>query len=139
MRLDRSVLRVSGADALTFLNNLLTQDIEPITPDTPRYAALLSAQGKVITDMIIWPDGATLFLLDVARERAADLMRRLTMFKLRAQVVIDDCSATNSVGFSTAAWSSQGHAAIADPRATQWQSRLSPHHPPRRCRAAFRR
>lgn len=104
-RLDRAFITVSGPDARPYLNSLLTQDVTSLisghdpssfvealrTPDavTVLFGALLSPQGKVISDMLIWPqlNGIT---LEVSTLRAADLFGRLTMYKLRAQVEIHD-------------------------------------------------
>jgi folate-binding protein YgfZ len=86
-QLDRRVLRVSGPEARGFLHNLLTQDVETLT-EGARYAALLTPQGKVITDMMVATAGDAL-LLDVPSARADDLLRRLTMYKLRAQVNVE--------------------------------------------------
>lgn len=91
--LDRAVLRVCGADARTFLQNLLTQDLDRLDRDGLLYSALLTPQGKVIADMLVWAQDDNL-LLDVDPLRSGDLMRRLQLYKLRAQVVIEDVSAT---------------------------------------------
>lgn len=82
-RLDRSLIRVSGPETVSFLQNLLTQNVENL--DRPRYAALLSPQGKVFADMILWPDAGDIV---IAASRGEDLMRRLTMYKLRAAVSV---------------------------------------------------
>ena len=82
-RLDRTLIRVSGPDAVGFLDNLLTQNVSTDAP--VRYAGLLSPQGKVIADMFVWRD-ADARVLDVHPSRADDLVRRLTMYKLRANV-----------------------------------------------------
>ena len=50
---DRGVLSVSGADAATFLQGLLTNDVERLQPTEARYAALLTPQGKILFDMIV--------------------------------------------------------------------------------------
>lgn len=91
-RLDRAFLRVSGPDAIGFLDNLLTQDVTRLSREPVVYAALLSPQGKVLTDMLLWAGGDWV-LIDVAPSRKDDLLRRLTMYKLRAQVSIEDASA----------------------------------------------
>jgi tRNA-modifying protein YgfZ len=82
-RLDRTLIQVSGPDAVEFLDNLLTQKISTDAP--VRYAGLLTPQGKVIADMFVWNDGGGR-LLDVDALRSDDLLRRLTMYKLRANV-----------------------------------------------------
>jgi tRNA-modifying protein YgfZ len=82
-RLKRTLIHVAGPDAVGFLDNLLTQNIS--TDASVSYAGLLSPQGKVIADMFVWSDGDAR-VLDVDASRADDLMRRLTMYKLRADI-----------------------------------------------------
>lgn len=95
-RLERTLIRVSGPDARGFLNNLLTQSLDHLVAGPPRYGALLTPQGKVIADMLIWGRGES-FVLDADPSRGADLLRRLTMYKLRAQVEITDVSDVHNV------------------------------------------
>jgi folate-binding protein YgfZ len=82
-RLSRTLIHISGPDAVGFLDNLLTQNISTDAP--VRYAGLLSPQGKVIADMFVWHDGDAR-IIDVDASRADDLIRRLTMYKLRANI-----------------------------------------------------
>jgi tRNA-modifying protein YgfZ len=90
-RPERAVLRVSGAGALGFLNNLLTADL---STSAPAYAALLTPQGKILHDVFVVPDGEIVWL-DVAREQADGLLKRLAMYRLRAKLefAIDDSKA----------------------------------------------
>lgn len=97
-RLNRALIRVSGPDAMSFLNNLLTQNVERLADAGVQYAALLSPQGKVIIDMLLWFDDGESnrgvhepgVIIETDRERGADLLRRLTMYRLRAAVRIED-------------------------------------------------
>jgi tRNA-modifying protein YgfZ len=87
----RAIISVSGADAETFLNGLLTMSVSGMTPPDLsgelRYGALLTPQGKIIADMlIVHEDGA--FLIDCDGGVAANLLKRLNMFRLRAKVDI---------------------------------------------------
>lgn len=90
-RLDRAIIAVTGEEAYPFLQNLLTQDMEQARADGVAYAALLSPQGKVNADMLLWAqaDGV---LIEADPARGADLMRRLSVYKLRAKVAIADAS-----------------------------------------------
>ena len=95
---DRAVIRVSGDGALAFLHNVLTAELsEP----TPAYAALLTPQGKILHDVFVVPDGELVYI-DVAQVQAADLLKRLHMYRLRAKldIVLDDGKA---VAVSTSA------------------------------------
>ncbi|MBS0386073.1 MAG: folate-binding protein, partial [Proteobacteria bacterium] len=108
-RLDRALIRVAGPEAHDFLHNLLTQSVAPLP--APRYAALLNPQGKVIADVILWPE-ANGVVLEASVERGADLVRRLTMYKLRAQVSVSDASDALGIVWSEAPFDN----AAADPR-----------------------
>jgi tRNA-modifying protein YgfZ len=92
---ERVVVSVTGEDARAFLHNLLTCDVEALTPETPGFGALLTPQGKIIADMgvVALPDeDGGGFLLDVNAGPAPELMRKLTLFKLRSKVVIAERS-----------------------------------------------
>jgi hypothetical protein len=87
---DRAVLSVRGPDAQRFLDNLLTQDLDHLSLGACAYAALLSPQGKILSDLFVWRREGEAFLLDAPASRAALLAARLRMFKLRAQVEIEE-------------------------------------------------
>jgi len=106
---DRSVVKVDGPDARRFLNGLLTTEIETLTPETPRFAALLTPQGKILFDGIVVavpPSDGTALFIDCPRALAADLVRRLNFYKLRAKVIVEDLSETLGV---LAAWDGTGN------------------------------
>lgn len=84
---NRTILTLSGAGVRPFLQNLITNDMDKVSDTRAIYAALLTAQGKFLHDFIVVKRGAD-FLLDCARDRKDDLIRRLTMYKLRADVTI---------------------------------------------------
>lgn len=86
---DRGIVRVGGAEARAFLQGLVTGNVVTLGGDEARWAALLTPQGKILFDflMVAAPDA---ILLDVKRERIADLIKRLSMYKLRAKVEIGD-------------------------------------------------
>jgi folate-binding Fe-S cluster repair protein YgfZ len=50
---DRGVIKVAGDDARKFLNGLVTSDMAKVAPDRAALAALLTPQGKIISDFII--------------------------------------------------------------------------------------
>ena len=87
---DRTVLRVSGDDHYTFLQDLISNDLSGMK-DGAVYAALLSPQGKYLFDFFVVPkdDGV---LIDVSTDRAAALLQRLTMYRLRAKVDLSETS-----------------------------------------------
>ena len=81
---DRALIRLSGEDVRGFLDGLVTNKLETL----PAYAALLTPQGKVIADFIVWGDGADL-LLDCDFSAAEALERRLAMYRLRRAITIE--------------------------------------------------
>ncbi len=82
----RKILRLSGADADTFLQGLVTNDLSSLS-DGLVYAALLTPQGKYIADFFLSRDGSDI-LLDADASQATALLTRLSMYKLRANVSI---------------------------------------------------
>ncbi|UXS38896.1 folate-binding protein YgfZ [Agrobacterium tumefaciens] len=82
---DRRLIRVSGTGAEEFLNNLITADVENLPEGEARAAALLTPQGKILFDFLIWRDGGD-YLIDTGAAEQDALLRRLTMYKLRAPV-----------------------------------------------------
>ena len=92
---DRGVLKVAGEDARKFLNGLLTTDVASVTPERAVFAALLTPQGKIMVDMIVTEapaeDGGG-FFLDCPRALSRTLADRLTFYKLRAKLTVEDLS-----------------------------------------------
>ncbi|MBZ6076211.1 CAF17-like 4Fe-4S cluster assembly/insertion protein YgfZ [Microvirga puerhi] len=92
---DRGVVRVTGEDAKSFLDNLVTCDLERVSPQRARLGALLTPQGKILFDFIVFAAPAEIgggYYLDVLKVFAPDLAKRLTFYKLRAKVTIEDLS-----------------------------------------------
>lgn len=106
----RALIRVSGPDARSFLHNLLTQDLETLKNGEVRFGALLSPPGRLLFDLFLWGEDEAV-VLDVAADRRADLMRRLTLYKLRAQVgIVEDDRAV------LASWPETPDGFMTDPR-----------------------
>ncbi|HEY8255439.1 MAG TPA: hypothetical protein VIG39_12405 [Rhizomicrobium sp.] len=86
---DRAVIALSGPEARPFLQGLVTNDVAGgLAPGSGLYTALLSPQGKILFDFLV-TEGDGALLLDVARDSAAALLKRLKMYKLRAKVEIE--------------------------------------------------
>jgi tRNA-modifying protein YgfZ len=97
---DRGVLSVSGEDATTFLQGLLTNDVERLEIGQARYAALLTPQGKILFDFFIYrapAESGASYLIDCVKGAAPDLAKRLGFYRLRAKVMIADLSAERAV------------------------------------------
>ncbi len=84
----RAVVRLSSSDGsedpAAFLQGLLTNDV---TGSLPAYAALLTAQGKTMFDMIVWRDDGDM-LLDCEADVAEELVKRLSLYRLRRKIDI---------------------------------------------------
>ncbi|MGI9506663.1 MAG: YgfZ/GcvT domain-containing protein [Geminicoccaceae bacterium] len=95
--LDRGVLAISGEEARPFLQGLISNDIDKVSPDRAIYAALLTPQGKCLFDFFVTQQDDRL-LIDVEADRLPALTQRLTMYKLRAKADIADVSGDFGVG-----------------------------------------
>jgi folate-binding protein YgfZ len=130
---DRGVVKVAGDDARRFLNGLVTNDMAKVSPGHPRFAALLTPQGKIIIDFIIAEapaeDGGG-FFLDAPKALAGTLVEKLNFYKLRAKVICEDLSEVLGV---MAAWDGKGDSeyglSYPDPRlpALDLRVMLPPH------------
>ena len=83
---DRQIYSISGPDRIDFLQGLITNDARRLSQG-PVYAALLSPQGKYLADFLLIPRDHEV-LLDIAAPLAEATVRRLSMYKLRADVAI---------------------------------------------------
>jgi len=90
-RNDRGVLRISGDDTETFLQGLISNDIRRADETQALYAALLTPQGKYQFDFFIIRDGDAL-LVDCYSEDIDIFVKKLTMFKLRSKVTLENVS-----------------------------------------------
>jgi tRNA-modifying protein YgfZ len=83
----RALWQITGTDALPFLQGLVTNNVLPLKDRGIVYGALLSPQGKYLADFFVVNTGAML-VIDIAETLATATLRRLTMYKLRADVQI---------------------------------------------------
>ena len=106
---ERKIYSISGPDRIHFLQGLITNDARKLA-DGPIYAALLTPQGKYLADFLLLarPDDV---LLDIAEPLAEATVKRLAMYKLRANVQIapTDLKVRRGTG-------SAPEGAIVDPR-----------------------
>ncbi len=116
---DRAVIRLSpredGEDVAAFLQGLLTNDV---SRPSPVYAALLTPQGKTMFDMFVWVREGGDVLLDCEADHADDLVKRLSLYRLRRpiDIAVDEALAVH--------WSADAmEVSSADPRvAGAWLS-----------------
>ena len=89
-RLNRyGLLSVSGADAREFLHAQLTNDIAKLPPERAALAGWCTAKGRLLATMLVIPSPEG-FLLQLARDLAPTVAKRLSMFILRSKVKIAD-------------------------------------------------
>ncbi|MEX6631965.1 CAF17-like 4Fe-4S cluster assembly/insertion protein YgfZ [Hyphococcus lacteus] len=90
----RSILRIEGDDRHSFLQGIITQDIEQLSPERAITSALLTPQGKILADFFLIESSDAIFL-DCHADIVEALSKRLSMYKLRAKVSItpfDQCA-----------------------------------------------
>ena len=105
---DRSVLAVSGPDRRSFLQGLVSNDVDKVGPAQTRYAALLTAQGKYLHDFMMIEFGDEIWL-EAEAGRLGDLKRRLSIYRLRAKAALDERpELAVAVAFGTGAAAAMG-------------------------------
>jgi len=116
---DRTLVLVTGEEAEHFLQNILTTDLSGLADDEARAGALLTPQGKILFDFLISkvPGG---YRLDCRSDVAADFVRRLTLYKLRAKVAI----AVEEQALVAAGWDVDSAPSDADSTASHTDSVL---------------
>jgi folate-binding protein YgfZ len=83
------LLSVTGADARAFLHAQLTNDIQGLPRDRAAFAGWCSAKGRLLASLLVVPHEEG-FLLQLARDLAPAIAKRLSMFVLRSKVQIAD-------------------------------------------------
>jgi folate-binding protein YgfZ len=116
VNLERGLVSVTGTDRQSFLQGLISQDVDRISTTRAAYGAFLTPQGKYLHDFCLAEIGERL-ILDGEQGRADELIGRITRFKLRAQVDL-------AVGDPGAARPLAGGIAFVDPRSAELGCRL---------------
>jgi len=113
MSKQRTVLAISGAERIGFLQGLVSNDVSHLD-DGLTYAALLSPQGKYLFDFFLFQRDESVFL-DVSAAASEALVNRLNLYKLRADVTIKKADLVVSRGVGAPpieAMSDPRHAAL---------------------------
>jgi len=87
----RGVISVTGPDRVAFLNGLVSNDVAQAAPGQAVWAALLTPQGRYLTDFFIYAEDDTLFI-EAPLEGIEALLTKLRRFRLRAAVELADVS-----------------------------------------------
>jgi len=102
---DRGVVRVSGEDAKAFLDNLVTCDLDRVSPQAARFGALLTPQGKILFDFLVFQSPQEIggaYYLDMLKVFAPDLAKRLGFQCLElvrvARLEVDDRNIVAGIG-----------------------------------------
>ena len=103
---DRALIRLSGEDVRGFLQGLVTNDV---SGNLPVWTALLTPQGKVLFDFLIWGDEGDV-LIDCEADAAEALAKRLTLYRLRRAITIG-----REEGLAVH-WAKEGDLGVVDPR-----------------------
>ncbi|MCL6706881.1 folate-binding protein YgfZ [Pseudomonas sp. R2.Fl] len=109
---DRALIRVGGPEAEHFIQNLITTDVEQLGDGAAAPGALLTPQGKILFVFLVWRDGDG-FVLDTTESQRDALIRRLTLYKLRAKV---DISAEAGAGVTVVWGDEYPEGAVEDQR-----------------------
>ncbi|MBI1779141.1 MAG: folate-binding protein YgfZ [Proteobacteria bacterium] len=88
----RGLIQVGGEDRVAYLQGLVSNDVSKVAETRALYAAFLTPQGRYLHDFFLAEHGGS-FLIDCEAERAADLKRRLSLYKLRSKVALADATA----------------------------------------------
>tara|TARA_A100001388_G_C28722669_1_gene477279 strand:+ start:346 stop:1233 length:888 start_codon:yes stop_codon:yes gene_type:complete len=84
---DRAVLYINGEDAKSFLQNLISNDIEKVTENSSCFASLLTPQGKFLYEFILLKH-KTGYLIDCEKSQSEDFFNQLNLYKIRSKVEI---------------------------------------------------
>jgi tRNA-modifying protein YgfZ len=87
------VIRVEGEDAVKFLQGQLTQDFALLGPHEARLAAFCNAKGRMLASFVGFKRSPTEILLVCSADLLAPMVKRLSMFVLRAKARLSDASA----------------------------------------------
>lgn len=105
---ERGAIALTGEEAIQFLQGLVSNDVEKVTPTRAIYATLLSPQGRFLFDFFVASRHGGL-LIDCEAPRAADLARKLTMYKLRSKVSVENLTGQQTIAV---AWGAGAAAAF---------------------------
>ena len=94
---NRGVISLTGADAKKLLQGVISADMELLgATSAALHSGLLSPQGKILFDFFVIPHAGG-YLIETGKAQIPDLLKRLTMYKLRAAADITDASANYTV------------------------------------------
>ena len=84
---DRSIIYINGEDAKSFLQNLISNDINKVTDNSSCFASLFTPQGKFLYEFIVVKHKSG-FFIDCEKNQSQDLLNQLNLYKIRSKVEI---------------------------------------------------
>ena len=97
---DRDIISISGSDSASFLQNIITNDIDKLNESNSLYSALLTPQGKYLHDFFILKHEKN-YLIDCESETAENLLSCFQKYKLNANIEFKNITSDNSVAIIT--------------------------------------
>ena len=97
---DRDIISISGSDSASFLQNVITKDINKLNESNSLYSALLTPQGKYLHDFFILKHEKN-YLIDCESESAENLLSCFQKYKLNANIEFKNITSDNSVAIIT--------------------------------------
>lgn len=116
---DRAVIAITGPDAKSFLQRVITHGPEGVKTGQAQFSALLTPQGKILAEFFIFDDGDGGLLLDVPASQADSLVKRFALYRLRADAQItlqDELSVAVALGEGEQELQTIAQAIAPDPR-----------------------
>lgn len=119
---ERAVIAITGPEAGSFLQRVITNGPENLTEGQAQFSALLTPQGKVLADFLIFDDGENGLLIDVPASEAAALVKRFMLYRMRAEAEInlrEDLAVIAAKGEGEAELQTVALSASPDPRSSE--------------------
>ncbi|MEC9244292.1 folate-binding protein YgfZ [Nitratireductor rhodophyticola] len=114
---NRALFQLQGPEAEHFLQNVITTDLSALEDGQCRPSALLAPQGKILFDFLVSRAGSETLRIECRADIAADLVKRLTLYKLRAKVDISEIEQrTIAVSWQNDSDSSENDSTLLDCR-----------------------
>ena len=92
---DRSLIAVTGADAELLLQNVITCDLDSLPHGVARPGALLTPQGKILFDFLIWRGKEDGFFIDIRTDQSEAFIKRMMLYKLRSDMTLSPMNDKN--------------------------------------------
>ena len=85
---ERAAIELAGEEVGSFLNDILTAELKTLPVGEMRMSCLLSPQGRILHDMLVFRIKADCFWLEVGKDQILDLKKSFEMYRLRKLITI---------------------------------------------------